>query len=156
MPCCVQTAEYRFLSSLNVLNVVQSGIMFLGISLGVMACTAGVAKVSSGLKQQANNIANVVLRCVDGPEAGSVAKACGCTFRLHHVTAATVFLSPICRCCCLLLQGALTVGDTVLFLTLMAQLYGPLSESLATPFESAAVLVGTSVVAALIAKCNGG
>jgi hypothetical protein len=26
-------------------------------------------------------------------------------------------------------QGALTVGDTVLFLTLMAQLYGPLSES---------------------------
>jgi ATP-binding cassette subfamily B (MDR/TAP) protein 6 len=51
-----------------VLNVVQSGIMFLGISLGVMACTAGVA------------------------------------------------------------NGALTVGDTVLFLTLMAQLYGPLSE----------------------------
>jgi ATP-binding cassette subfamily B (MDR/TAP) protein 6 len=44
---CVQSAEYRFLSSLNVLNVVQSGIMFAGISLGVIACTAGVAKVSS-------------------------------------------------------------------------------------------------------------
>ena len=28
-----------------MLNVVQSGIMFMGISLGVMACTAGVAKV---------------------------------------------------------------------------------------------------------------
>jgi hypothetical protein len=41
----LQNAEYRFLSSLNVLNVVQSGIMFVGISLGVMACTAGVAKV---------------------------------------------------------------------------------------------------------------
>jgi hypothetical protein len=53
LPCaissCVQSAEYRFLSSLNVLNVVQSGIMFLGISLGVMACTAGVAKVRSGV-----------------------------------------------------------------------------------------------------------
>lgn len=43
-----QSAEYRFLSSLNVLNVVQSGIMFLGISLGVIACTAGVAKVRQG------------------------------------------------------------------------------------------------------------
>ncbi|WIA21925.1 hypothetical protein OEZ85_004292 [Tetradesmus obliquus] len=62
-----QSAEYRFLSSLNVLNVVQSGIMFVGISSGVMACTAGVA------------------------------------------------------------QGTMTVGDTVLFLTLMAQLYGPLN-----------------------------
>eukprot|EP00878_Enallax_costatus_P013753 GHUV01014384.1.p1 GENE.GHUV01014384.1~~GHUV01014384.1.p1 ORF type:complete len:619 (+),score=130.70 GHUV01014384.1:1438-3294(+) len=62
-----QGAEYRFLSSLNVLNVVQSLIMFLGISCGVLACTAGVS------------------------------------------------------------QGVLTVGDTVLFLTLMAQLYGPLN-----------------------------
>lgn len=41
-----QTAEYSFLSSLNVLNVIQSGIMFLGISSGMLACTAGVARVS--------------------------------------------------------------------------------------------------------------
>lgn len=41
-----------------------------------------------------------------------------------------VFLLTLwCVCCTMLLQGALTVGDTVLFLTLMAQLYGPLSES---------------------------
>lgn len=45
-PCLsLQHAEYRFLSSLNVLNVVQSAIMFCGISAGVLACTAGVAKV---------------------------------------------------------------------------------------------------------------
>eukprot|EP00879_Flechtneria_rotunda_P018678 GHRR01019601.1.p1 GENE.GHRR01019601.1~~GHRR01019601.1.p1 ORF type:complete len:623 (+),score=198.83 GHRR01019601.1:173-2041(+) len=62
-----QNAEYRFLSSLNFLNVIQSGIMFVGITAGVMACTAGVS------------------------------------------------------------TGTLTVGDTVLFLTLMAQLYGPLN-----------------------------
>jgi ABC-type transport system involved in Fe-S cluster assembly fused permease/ATPase subunit len=42
----LQSAEYRFLSSLNVLNVVQSGIMFIGISAGVLACTAGVSRVS--------------------------------------------------------------------------------------------------------------
>jgi ribose/xylose/arabinose/galactoside ABC-type transport system permease subunit len=41
-----QSAEYRFLSSLNVLNVVQSAIMFVGISAGVLACTAGVSRVS--------------------------------------------------------------------------------------------------------------
>jgi hypothetical protein len=40
-----QNAEYRFLSSLNVLNVVQSLIMFIGISAGVLACTAGVSRV---------------------------------------------------------------------------------------------------------------
>ncbi|GBF99523.1 hypothetical protein Rsub_11957 [Raphidocelis subcapitata] len=62
-----QTAEYSFSSSLNVLNVMQSAIMFAGISSGMLLCTAGVAK------------------------------------------------------------GTLTVGDTVLFLTLMAQLYGPLN-----------------------------
>ena len=44
----LQSAEYRFLSSLNVLNVVQSGIMFCGISAGVVACTAGVAQVGGG------------------------------------------------------------------------------------------------------------
>jgi hypothetical protein len=33
------------MSSLNALNVLQSGIMFFGISCGVLACTAGVAKV---------------------------------------------------------------------------------------------------------------
>lgn len=45
--CLLQHAEYRFLSSLNVLNVVQSGIMFCGISAGVLACTAGVSRVSA-------------------------------------------------------------------------------------------------------------
>ncbi|KAF6263959.1 ABC transporter type 1, transmembrane domain-containing protein, partial [Scenedesmus sp. NREL 46B-D3] len=42
-----QSAEYRFLSSLNVLNVVQSLIMFVGISAGVLACTAGVSRLCS-------------------------------------------------------------------------------------------------------------
>ena len=44
-----QHAEYSFLSSLNVLNVVQSGIMFAGISTGMLACTAGVARVCLSL-----------------------------------------------------------------------------------------------------------
>jgi ABC-type transport system involved in Fe-S cluster assembly fused permease/ATPase subunit len=61
------TAEYAFTSSLNALNVMQSAIMFAGMSGGILLCTAGVSR------------------------------------------------------------GTLTVGDTVLFLTLMAQLYGPLN-----------------------------
>lgn len=62
-----QGAEFRFLASLNVLNVMQSLVMFMGIASGMLACTAGVAR------------------------------------------------------------GSLTVGDVVLFLTLMAQLYAPLN-----------------------------
>lgn len=38
-------AEYSFLSSLNVLNVMQSAIMFAGISGGMLLCTAGVSRV---------------------------------------------------------------------------------------------------------------
>ncbi|GFR40137.1 hypothetical protein Agub_g693, partial [Astrephomene gubernaculifera] len=62
-----QSAEFRSLSSINLLNVVQSGIMFAGIASGLLVCAGGVAS---------------------------------------HV---------------------LTVGDAVLFLSLMAQLYGPLN-----------------------------
>ncbi|KAG2483230.1 hypothetical protein HYH03_017887 [Edaphochlamys debaryana] len=62
-----QSAEFRSQSSINVLNVVQSAIMFCGISSGLVVCAAGVS------------------------------------------------------------AGSLTVGDAVLFLSLMAQLYGPLN-----------------------------
>lgn len=41
-----QTSEYQFLASLNALNVIQSAIMFLGMSSGLLLCTAGVARVS--------------------------------------------------------------------------------------------------------------
>ena len=43
-----QNAEYSFLYSLNILNVIQSAIMFLGITGGMLACTAGVARVRGG------------------------------------------------------------------------------------------------------------
>ncbi|KAG2430405.1 hypothetical protein HXX76_009930 [Chlamydomonas incerta] len=62
-----QDAEFRSMSSINVLNVTQSAIMFCGIASGLIVCAAGVANHS------------------------------------------------------------LTVGDAVLFLSLMAQLYGPLN-----------------------------
>jgi ABC-type transport system involved in Fe-S cluster assembly fused permease/ATPase subunit len=62
-----QRAEFRSISSVNFLNVVQSAIMFCGITSGLLVCAGGVA-----IKQ-------------------------------------------------------LTVGDAVLFLSLMAQLYGPLN-----------------------------
>lgn len=52
---------------MNLLNAVQSGIMWIGISVGLLVCTAGVSR------------------------------------------------------------GELTVGDVVLFLSLMTQLYGPLN-----------------------------
>ncbi|PNW75764.1 hypothetical protein CHLRE_12g561550v5 [Chlamydomonas reinhardtii] len=62
-----QDAEFRSMSSINVLNVTQSAIMFIGIASGLLVCAAGVA------------------------------------------------------------DHSLTVGDSVLFLSLMAQLYGPLN-----------------------------
>ncbi|KAG2448115.1 hypothetical protein HYH02_006700 [Chlamydomonas schloesseri] len=62
-----QDAEFRSMSSINVLNVTQSAIMFCGIASGLLVCAAGVA------------------------------------------------------------DHSLTVGDAVLFLSLMAQLYGPLN-----------------------------
>ncbi|GLC47382.1 hypothetical protein PLESTB_001360600 [Pleodorina starrii] len=62
-----QLAEFKSMSSINLLNVVQSAIMFCGIASGLLVCAGGVSA---------------------------------------HV---------------------LTVGDTVLFLSLMAQLYGPLN-----------------------------
>ncbi|GIL44034.1 hypothetical protein Vafri_1601 [Volvox africanus] len=62
-----QGAEYKSISSINLLNVVQSAIMFVGIASGLLVCAGGVS------------------------------------------------------------AGVLTVGDTVLFLSLMAQLYGPLN-----------------------------
>ncbi len=45
-----QKAEYAFTASLNLLNVVQSAIMFAGMATGILVCTAGVAKVSRSLK----------------------------------------------------------------------------------------------------------
>ncbi|EFJ49390.1 hypothetical protein VOLCADRAFT_59332 [Volvox carteri f. nagariensis] len=62
-----QSAEFKSMSSINMLNVVQSAIMFCGIASGLLVCAGGVSA---------------------------------------HV---------------------LTVGDAVLFLSLMAQLYGPLN-----------------------------
>ncbi|GIL87517.1 hypothetical protein Vretimale_1580 [Volvox reticuliferus] len=62
-----QAAEFKSISSINLLNVVQSAIMFCGIASGLLVCAGGVS------------------------------------------------------------AGVLTVGDTVLFLSLMAQLYGPLN-----------------------------
>ncbi|KXZ45248.1 hypothetical protein GPECTOR_56g344 [Gonium pectorale] len=62
-----QDAEFRSMSSINLLNVVQSAVMFVGIASGLLVCAGGVA------------------------------------------------------------SRELTVGDAVLFLSLMAQLYGPLN-----------------------------
>ncbi|GLI70029.1 hypothetical protein VaNZ11_014765, partial [Volvox africanus] len=62
-----QGAEFKSIYSINLLNVVQSAIMFCGIASGLLVCAGGVS------------------------------------------------------------AGVLTVGDTVLFLSLMAQLYGPLN-----------------------------
>ena len=62
-----QAAEYAFSASLNLLNTVQSAIMFAGVGGGMLLVTASVA------------------------------------------------------------AGGASVGDVVLFLTLMAQLYGPLN-----------------------------
>lgn len=36
-----QSAEFRSMSSINVLNVVQSAIMFCGISCGLLVCAGG-------------------------------------------------------------------------------------------------------------------
>ncbi|KAL6753380.1 mitochondrial half-size ABC transporter [Haematococcus lacustris] len=62
-----QSAEFKSQASINLLNSVQSGIMWIGITLGLLVCSKGVR------------------------------------------------------------DGELTVGDVVLFLSLMAQLYGPLN-----------------------------
>ncbi|KAK9835927.1 hypothetical protein WJX84_005950 [Apatococcus fuscideae] len=62
-----QGVEYKALASLNILNVIQSSVIFVGVISGLVVCTNGVAK------------------------------------------------------------GKLTVGDAVLFITLMQQLYAPLN-----------------------------
>ncbi|KAF5841997.1 hypothetical protein DUNSADRAFT_9878 [Dunaliella salina] len=62
-----QKAEFRSVTSINVLNTVQSTIMWIGVSMGLLVCSKGVSK------------------------------------------------------------GELSVGDVVLFLSLMAQLYAPLN-----------------------------
>jgi len=62
-----QKAEFKSVTSINVLNTVQSTIMWVGVSMGLLVCSKGVSK------------------------------------------------------------GELSVGDVVLFLSLMAQLYAPLN-----------------------------
>lgn len=36
-----QSAEFKSISSINVLNVVQSAIMFVGIASGLLVCAGG-------------------------------------------------------------------------------------------------------------------
>lgn len=151
---CLQSAEYRFLSSLNVLNVVQSGIMFMGISLGVIACTAGVAKVCAvdmlRVQSESEQQSEPLLSPCSRVQTLHTCVGISCKCAVSNINRSKVWLSsrknasaPVAivhgvnriafccgraNCCCAYVQGALTVGDTVLFLTLMAQLYGPLSK----------------------------
>jgi hypothetical protein len=88
----------------------QSAIMFFGISSGMLLCTAGVARVG-GLGGFGG---------IEGAISFTPAN-----LKLSKLLTDTI--QPPTDRPTDQTQGTLTVGDTVLFLTLMAQLYGPLN-----------------------------
>jgi hypothetical protein len=133
-------AEYAFLSSLNVLNVMQSAIMFFGISGGMLLCTAGVARVGrrGARRGQEGGSPSAAARARPrNAAAAAAAAACIAPAPPEHPLLPPLAPThppphpsphpPPHRPPRPTPQGTLTVGDTVLFLTLMAQLYGPLN-----------------------------
>ena len=114
-----QVEDYRLSASMNVLNVAQSVVIYAGMAAGLLVCT----KAS-------------VLALRVGPWGGCLPRAaCGgigpvqLMAQVGCLPTPAAIASAALPCCVVqgIANGSLTVGDAVLFVTLMQQLYGPLN-----------------------------
>ena len=136
-----QRAETVLLVSLNALNFVQGTIMFGGVAAGMTVCAAKVR-----IWPLLETIADIqrLLVCALGPRdlvcsAHAVIDACMSSVMLACLPSGRQFvleaISHMHQTCCRneahgavqVTAGALSVGDAVLFLTLMSQIYAPLN-----------------------------
>ncbi len=110
------------LCSLNALNMIQSFIMWIGISIGLLFCNLGERRVRPPAPGH--------------PTMGLMSQVTAHDDATQPRTALLILLllllpsSPGCLPACPLSglkRGELTVGDMVLFLSLMAQLLAPLN-----------------------------
>ena len=110
--------DYRLSASMNVLNVAQSVVIYAGMAAGLLVCTKASSLVGGG-------------SCAGMPACLGERRELAALLLLQMGCWGPTAAAVLCRLGSLLLQGiadgSLTVGDAVLFVTLMSQLYGPLN-----------------------------
>jgi ABC-type transport system involved in Fe-S cluster assembly fused permease/ATPase subunit len=145
-----QRVEYKLIASLNGLNVLQSVIIFLGLIAGLVVCTkvcacARAAYSGAPIVLLAATCAGpCVASCcvsqytstVSCKNANLCRQLCGRAWlfgvmlevrAIIHASQSGQWVTCTVRVVQGVAEGRLTVGDAVLFITLMQQLYAPLN-----------------------------